>query len=84
MNGCSKANSVFSPLKKSIFFFKISSLVAELEALKKEKGETDQARKRAEEQIEALRKEHEEKVISLSSFCTPQEYVIKSLLKVAL
>lgn len=55
-----------------IFFFQISSLMAELEALKKEKHETAEARKKAEEQIEAMRKEHEEKVISLSSlsrFC---------------
>ena len=42
--------------------------MAELEALKKDKGETEEARKRAEEQIEAMRKEHEEKVISISSF----------------
>ena len=33
--------------------------------MKKEKGETEEARKRAEEQIETMRKEHEEKVISL-------------------
>lgn len=50
-----------------IFFFQISSLMAELEALKKEKHETAEARKKAEEQIEAMRKEHEEKVSSLSS-----------------
>lgn len=36
--------------------------------MKKEKGETEEARKRAEEQIETMRKELEEKVISLSSF----------------
>ena len=36
--------------------------MAELEALKKEKGETAEARKKAEEQIETMRKEHEEKV----------------------
>lgn len=47
-----------------IFFFQISSLMAELEALKKEKDETAEARKKAEEQIETMRKEHEEKVIS--------------------
>ena len=33
--------------------------------MKKEKGETEEERKRAEEQIETMRKEHEEKVISL-------------------
>lgn len=43
--------------------------MAEREALKKEKGETEEARKTAEEQIEAMRKEHEEKVTSISSFC---------------
>lgn len=31
--------------------------------MKKGKGETEEARKRAEEQIETMRKEHEEKVI---------------------
>lgn len=36
--------------------------------MKKEKGETEEARRRAEEQIETMRKEHEEKVISFSSF----------------
>lgn len=36
--------------------------------MKKEKGETEEERKRAEEQIETMRKEHEEKVISFSSF----------------
>lgn len=48
---------------KAIFLFKISSLTAELEALKKEKGETEEAKKTAEEQIEAMRTEHDQKVI---------------------
>ena len=39
--------------------------MAELEALKKEKCETDEARKAAEEQIETMRKDHEDKVIFL-------------------
>lgn len=43
--------------------------MAELETLKNEKGETEEAKKRADEQMEAMRKEHEEKVISISSFC---------------
>ena len=46
------------------FFFKISSLILELETLKKEKIETEEARKTAEEQIESMRKDNEEKVIS--------------------
>ena len=50
-----------------VFFFKILSLAAELEVQKKEKDETAQARKTAEEQIEAMRKDHEEKVISFIS-----------------
>lgn len=41
--------------------------MAELEALKKEKSETEEAKKTAEEQIEAMGKEHEEKVNSLWS-----------------
>ena len=69
--------------------------MAELEALKNEKDETEEAKNRAEEQIKAMRKEHEEKVISISSFClltdlymyvckSPQECTNKRLLKAAL
>ena len=36
--------------------------MAELETLKKEKCETEEARKTAEEQIESMRRDHEEKV----------------------
>lgn len=57
-------DSILHLMKQIVFFFKISSLVAELEALKKEKSETEEAKKTAEEQIEAMRKEHEEKVNS--------------------
>ena len=42
--------------------FKISSLMLELEKLKKEKTETEFARKTAEEQAESTRKDHEAKV----------------------
>ena len=44
------------------FFLKISRLMVELETITKEKGETEEARKIAEEQIEFMKKEHEEKV----------------------
>jgi len=64
-----KASRVFSRVNERISFFKISALMAELETLKNEKGETEEAKKRADEQMEAMRKEHEEKVISISSFC---------------
>ena len=50
------------------FLLKVSTLAEEIEALKKEKGETDEARRIAEEQIEAMIKDHEEKVISPSVF----------------
>lgn len=45
--------------------------MAELQALKTEKDETEEAKKMAEEQIDAMRKDHEEKVISyfLLSVC---------------
>ncbi|KAJ7387771.1 histidine permease [Desmophyllum pertusum] len=46
---------------------KISSLRAELKALKTEKNETAEARKLAEEQIETIRKDHKEKIVALSS-----------------
>ena len=36
--------------------------MVELETITKEKGETEEARKIAEEQIEFMKKEHEEKV----------------------
>ena len=42
--------------------FKISSLMLELEKLKKEKTETEIARKTAEDQVESTRKDHEAKV----------------------
>ena len=45
-----------------LFSFKISSLRAELKALKTEKNETAEARKLVEEQIETIRKDHKEKV----------------------
>ena len=41
--------------------------MVELDKLKQEKSETEEARKTAEEQIESMRKDHEEKVIIL--FC---------------
>jgi len=54
--------------------------MAELEALKKEKGETEEAKNRAEEQMEAMRKEHEEKVISVSSsYLLTDLYVCKGM-----
>ena len=40
--------------------------MVELDKLKQEKSETEEARKTAEEQIESMRKDHEEKVIILS------------------
>lgn len=49
-----------------VLSLKISSLMAELDTLKKEKSETEEARKTAEEQIKSMRKVHEEKVIILS------------------
>ena len=54
---------------KTIFIFifslpwKISSLMAELKAMKQEKGDTEEARKMAEEHIEKMKKDHEEKVL---------------------
>ena len=62
------------------FLLKISTLAEEIEALKKEKGETDEARRTAEEQIEAMKKDHEEKVISSSvTFGLSQSYVFQTL-----
>lgn len=63
------------------FLLKISILAEEIEALKKEKGETDEARRIAEEQIEAMIKDHEEKVISPSvfTFGLSQSYVFQTL-----
>ena len=44
--------------------------MAELKAMKQEKGDTEEARKMAEEHIEKMKKDHEEKVlIFASSFC---------------
>lgn len=40
----------------------MATLMAELQALRKEKGETEEAKKIADEQIEAMKKDHEEKV----------------------
>lgn len=65
--------------------------------MKKGKGETEEARKRAEEQIETMRKEHEEKVIFFfivwfvkrsfyvckGNLASPQEYVNKCSCEVA-
>lgn len=50
--------------------------MSELEALKTEKGDAEEARKMAEEQIEIMRKDHEEKVIFLISllFCLFYDY----------
>ena len=42
---------------------KISSLMTELQALKQEKGDTEEARKVAEEEIAKMKKDHEEKVL---------------------
>lgn len=44
------------------FILKVSSLVAELETFKKEKSELEQARSTTEEQMESMKKQHEEKV----------------------
>ena len=41
----------------------MATLMAELQALRKEKGETEEAKKIADEQIEAMKKDHEEKVL---------------------
>ena len=46
----------------TVFILKVSSLVAELGTLKKEKSELEQARSTAEEQMESMTKKHEEKV----------------------
>ena len=43
-------------------------LMKELETLKTEKHETEEARKTAEEQIESMRKGHEEKVFCIFLF----------------
>jgi len=44
--------------------------MAEVKALKQEKGDAEEARKVAEEQIEKMKKDHEEKVfIFVSTFC---------------
>ena len=43
-------------------FFKVSSLMMELETFKKEKLETEGAQKTAEEQLEVMRNDFEEKV----------------------
>jgi len=44
--------------------------MAEVQALKQERGDTEEARKVAEEQIEKMKKDHEEKVsISVPTFC---------------
>ena len=48
----------------------MDSLMKELETLKTEKLETEEARKTAEEQIESMRKDHEEKVFCLFLFMT--------------
>ena len=40
----------------------MATLMAELQALRKEKGETEEAKKIADEQIEAMKKDYEEKV----------------------
>ena len=75
----------FNTAKNCVFFLsfllKISILAEEIEALKKEKGETDEARRIAEEQIEAMIKDHEEKVISPSvfTFGLSQSYVFQTL-----
>jgi len=50
------------------FFLKISRLMVELETITKEKGETEEARKTAEEQIEFMKKEHAEKVRGLIQY----------------
>ena len=42
--------------------------MAELEALKREKGDAEEARKMAEEQTETTRKDYEEKVINYILF----------------
>ena len=42
---------------------KISCLMTELQALKQEKGDTEEARKMAEEEIAKMKKDHEEKVL---------------------
>ena len=42
----------------------MATLMAELQALRKEKGETEEAKKIADEQIEAMKKDHEEKVFN--------------------
>lgn len=43
--------------------------MAEIKALKEEKGDTEEARKMAEERIEIMKKDHEEKVLMfVSSF----------------
>ena len=60
-------------ISKNYFYFlifhprKISSLMTELQALKQEKGDTEEARKMAEEEIEKMKKDHEEKVFSFVS-----------------
>lgn len=75
----------FNTAKNCVFFLsfllKISILAEEIEALKKEKGETDEARRIAEEQIEAMIKDNEEKVISPSvfTFGLSQSYVFQTL-----
>ena len=46
----------------------MDSLMKELETLKAEKLETEEARKTTEEQIESTRKDHEEKVFCLFLF----------------
>jgi len=42
--------------------------MAEIKALKEEKGDTQEARKMAEEQIEIMKKDHEEKVLTFFFF----------------
>ncbi|CAH3021035.1 unnamed protein product [Porites evermanni] len=49
---------------------KIASLMDELETLKKERSDTEEARKITEAQIESMKKDHEEKVAALQSDLT--------------
>lgn len=49
---------------------KIASLMDELETLKKEKSDTEEARKITEAHIESMKKDHEEKVAALQSDLT--------------
>ena len=58
-------NATIFKLTLLIFFrLKMATVMGELQVLRKEKKEIEEAKKMAEEQIEAMRKDHEEKVLN--------------------